>query len=107
MVATKLSRRFGDIREFLKIDFLSQNAYFSNNNIFSSFSEYTLLWDVNAKLLIQFEGLQMKVLIKIWNDPPKGDFCQDKRILIKGNFSVMSITSKIKKSLYTVNSTKA
>ena len=69
------SRRFGDILEFLKIDFLPQNAYFSNNKIFSSFIEYTLLWDVQAKLLIQYEGLRIKSLIKIRNDPPKGDFC--------------------------------
>ena len=46
----------------------------------------------------------MKVLIKIWNYPPKGDFLPlqlpiDKKILIKGTFSVMrnGITlSKIK-----------
>ena len=54
----------------------------------------------------------MKVLIKIWNDPPKGEFLPfplpiDKRILIKGTFSVMRITlSKIKKSLYTIDSTE-
>ena len=63
--------------------------------------------------LIQFEGLEMEVLIKIWNYPPKGDFCRfsfliDKRILSKGTFSVMRITlSKIKKSLYTIDSTEA
>ena len=81
--------------------------------IFSSFIEYTILWDVNAKQLIQFEGLQIEVLIKIWNDPPKGDFLpfqlpRDKRILIKGTFSVMRITlSKIKRSLYTIDGTEA
>ena len=55
----------------------------------------------------------MEVLIKIWNDPPKGVFLPfqlpiDKRILIKGTFSVMLIAlSKIKKSLYTIGSTEA
>ena len=61
--------------EFLKIDFYPKNAYFSNSKIFSSLIEYTILWDVNAEQLIQFEGLHMEVLKKIWNDPPKGDFC--------------------------------
>ena len=56
--------RFGDIREFLKIDLSSKNAYFSNNKIFSSFIENTNLLDVNAKQLIQFEGLKIEVLIK-------------------------------------------
>ena len=47
----------------------------------------------------------MKVLIKIWNDPPKDNFLPfqlpiNKRILIKGTFSVMRITlSKIINSL--------
>ena len=55
----------------------------------------------------------MEVLIKIWSDPPKGDFLPfqlpiDKRILIKGTFSVMRITlSKIKTSLFTIDSTEA
>ena len=55
----------------------------------------------------------MEVLIKIWNDPPRGDFLTfqlpiDKRILIKGTFSVIRITlSKIKMSLYTIDSTEA
>ena len=55
--------------------FSPKNVYFSNNKIFSSFFEYTILWDVNATRLIKFEGLHMEVLIKIWNDPPKGDTC--------------------------------
>ena len=46
------SRRFGDIRELLKSEFLPLNAYFSNNKIFSSFIEYTLLWGVSAKLFL-------------------------------------------------------
>ena len=55
----------------------------------------------------------MEVLIKIWNDPPKGDFAIrhlpiDKRTLIMDTFSVMRIKlSKIKKSLYTIDSTEA
>ena len=52
----------------------------------------------------------MEVLIKIWNDPPFLPFQLpiDKRILIKGTFSVMLITlSKIKKSFYTFDSTEA
>ena len=67
----------------------------------------------NAKQLIQFEGFKMEVLIKIWNDPQKGNFLPfqlpiDKRILIKGTFSDMHITlPKIKNSLYTIDSTEA
>ena len=55
----------------------------------------------------------MEVLIKIWNDPPKGNFLPfqlpiDKRILFKGTFSVMRITlSKFKKSLFTIDSTES
>ena len=56
----------------------------------------------------------MEVLITIWNDPPppQGQFLQfqlpiGKRILIKVTLSVMRITlSKIKKSLYTIDSTE-
>ena len=57
-------RRFRNIGEFPKIDFLPQNAYFSSNKIFSSFIECTILWDINAKQVMQFEGVQMEVLIK-------------------------------------------
>ena len=55
--------------------------------------------------MIQFEDLQMEVLIKTWNAGPSKrrvlpfQLPIDKRILIKGTFSVMRITlSKIKKN---------
>ena len=54
----------------------------------------------------------MEVLIKIWNDPPKGDFFPfqlpiGKRILIKGTVSVMRITLSKIQSLYTIDRTEA
>ena len=34
---------------FRKLIFTPKNACFSNNKIFSSFIEYTILWEVNAR----------------------------------------------------------
>ena len=48
-------RRLGDIREFLKMDFYCEMHIFQTIG-FSSFIECAILWDVNAKQLIQFEG---------------------------------------------------
>ena len=52
------ARKFGEILEFLKIDF-----FYPKMHIFLLFSfiECTTVWDVNSQLPIKFDDLQVEI----------------------------------------------